>query len=153
MQNNRDNSRVTPGHPSAAASPSAGAVRATSYLGPSLHIKGEITGHEDLKIDSKVDGLISIGGFRITVGPQALLNADIVAREAVIAGEVVGDVSARDRIDVAKSASIVGNISAGKISIEEGAYFKGDLDVDCDHSQIGTDLDTLLRGVKNPSQE
>src|SRR3984893_6790993 len=65
--------------------------RTISYLGPGLHIKGEISGNEDLKLDSKVEGLVSIGGFRLTVGPSAHLTADIVAREAVISGAVVGD--------------------------------------------------------------
>jgi|SRR5215471_3712612 len=122
--------------------------RSTSYLGPGLEIKGEITGNEDLKLDSKVEGLVSIGGFRLTVGPGAQLNADIVAREATIAGDVTGDISACDRIEISKSASIVGDLITGKLTIEEGAYFKGGIEIDNSSRQVGTDLDTLLKGAK-----
>ncbi len=121
--------------------------RTSSYLGPGLQIKGEITGNEDLKLDSNVDGLVSIGGFRLTIGPSAHLKADIVAREATISGEVHGDISARDRIEIMKSASIVGDLSTGKLIIEEGAYFKGGVEIDSHATQIGTDLDSLLKSA------
>ena len=137
---------------SAVPSASSSTERTTSYLGPGLRINGEITGNEDLKLDSKVEGLVSIGGFRLTVGPSAHLNADIVAREAVISGEVNGNISACDRIEIMKSASIVGDLSTGKITIEEGAYFKGGVDIDSSNTQIGTDLDTLLRGAKKAEE-
>ena len=125
MQSNNDTQRG----PSAAPSDPSSIGLRTSYLGPGLHIKGEITGNEDLKLDSKVDGLISIGSFRLTVGLSAHLKANIVAREAVISGEVTGDISASDRIEIMKSASIVGDLSTGKIIIEEGAYFKGGVEI------------------------
>jgi cytoskeletal protein CcmA (bactofilin family) len=127
--------------------------RTTSYLGPGLQIKGEINGNEDLKLDGKVEGSVSIGGFRLTVGPSAHLNADLVAREAVIFGEVTGDISACDRIEIMKSASIVGDLSTGKITIEEGAYFKGGVEVASQNARIGTDLDSLLRGAKQPEEK
>jgi cytoskeletal protein CcmA (bactofilin family) len=146
MQTNKE----THGGTSAAPGGPSFAGRSTSYLGPGLQIKGEITGNEDLKLDSRVEGLVSIGGFRLTVGPSAHLNADIVAREAVISGEVNGDISAADRIEIMKSASIVGDITTGKIVIEEGAYFKGGVEVGSNAAQIGTDLDSLLKGAKKP---
>src|ERR1700681_5082931 len=114
MQINKDAQR----DPSTAPSAPSSIGRATCYLGPGLHIKGEITGNEDLKLDSKVEGLVSIGGFRLTVGPSAHVVADIVAREAVISGEVSGDISACDRIEIKRTASIVGDISTSKITIE-----------------------------------
>jgi len=120
----------------------------TSYLGPSLKIIGEISGDEDLRLDCKVEGLVSIGGFRLTVGPSAHVTAEIVAREAVISGEVTGDISAWDRIEIKNNASVVGNLSTGKIMVEEGAYFKGSVQIDSKSRQIGTDLDSLLSGAK-----
>jgi cytoskeletal protein CcmA (bactofilin family) len=149
MQTNKDTQRG----PSAAPSAPSFIGRTTSYLGPSLHIKGEITGDEDLKLDSKVDGLVSIGGFRLTVGSSAHLKADIVAREAVISGEVNGDINACDRIEIMKSASIVGDLSTGKIMIEEGAYFKGGVEIGSHNTQVGTDLDTLLNDGKKAEEQ
>src|SRR5580704_1592991 len=143
MQTNKQ----THGSTSAAPSGPSFAARSTSYLGPSLHIKGEISGNEDLKLDSDVEGLVSIGGFRLTVGPSAHLNGDIVAREAVISGEVNGDIRAADRIEILKSATIIGDITTSKIVLEEGAYFKGSVEIGANNAHIGTDLDTLLNGA------
>ena len=71
-----------------------------------------------------------------------------MAREAVISGEVTGDVRAWDRIEIKKNASVVGDISTSKIMIEEGAYFKGTVEIDSQGQQIGTDLNSLLSGAK-----
>jgi cytoskeletal protein CcmA (bactofilin family) len=144
MQTNKDEQRAPSSTPSAPNS----IGRTGSYLGTGLKIKGEITGNEDLRLDSKVEGLVSIGGFRLTLGPSAHITANIVAREAVISGEVTGDISAYDRIEIKKSASVIGDLSTSKITIEEGAYFKGTIDINSNKTQIGTDLDTLLGGNK-----
>jgi cytoskeletal protein CcmA (bactofilin family) len=144
METNKETQRSPYAPPNAPGS----IGRATSYLGPSLHIKGEISGNEDLKLDSDVEGLVSIGGFRLTVGPSAHLNGDIVAREAVISGEVNGDIRAADRIEILKSATIIGDITTSKIVLEEGAYFKGSVEIGANNAHIGTDLDTLLNGAK-----
>jgi len=138
--------------PSATPSAPSSIGRTTSYLGPGLRIKGEIIGNEDLRLDGKVEGLVSIGGFRLTVGPNAHLKTDLVAREAVISGEVIGNISAFDRIEIMKSASIAGDISTGKIMIEDGAYFKGGVEVGSQNAQIGTDLDTLLKSAKKAEE-
>jgi cytoskeletal protein CcmA (bactofilin family) len=144
MQTNKETPRTPSTNPVAPVP----AGRSTSYLGPGLLIQGEISGNEDLRLDSTVDGLVSIGGFRLTLGPGGHVNGDIVAREALIAGEVTGDVRVRDRIEIAKSASIEGDLSTAKIVIEEGAYFKGNLDIGADNSQVGPDLDSLLGSKK-----
>ena len=144
MQTNKEPQR----NPFADSSAPSAIGRTSSYLGPGFEIKGEITGHEDLKLDSKVDGLVSVGGFRLTVGASARLDGDIVAREATISGEVNGNISACDRIEIMKSASIVGDLTTGKLTIEEGAYFKGGIEIDSHSAQIGTDLDSLLKGAR-----
>jgi cytoskeletal protein CcmA (bactofilin family) len=120
----------------------------TSYLGPGMQVKGEISGNEDLKLDGKVEGSVSVGGFRLTVGPSAHLKADIVAREAMISGEVNGNIRAYDRIEITKNASIVGDVNTARIVIEEGAYFNGDVEIGGNQKQIGTDLDSLLHSGK-----
>jgi cytoskeletal protein CcmA (bactofilin family) len=144
MQTNKDTPRTPLTNPPAPGSTG----RSLSYLGPGLRIQGEITGNEDLRLDSTVEGLVSIGGFRLTLGPGSHMTGDIVAREALISGEVTGDVRARDRIEISKSASIEGDLSTTKIVIEEGAYFKGNLDIGSDNTQVGTDLDSLLGSSK-----
>jgi cytoskeletal protein CcmA (bactofilin family) len=148
MQTNKD----TQQRPLATQSTSNYVGHATSYLGAGLHVKGEITGNEDLKLDSKVEGLISIGGFRLTVGPGAKLSGDIVAREALISGEVNGDIRAVDRIEIMKTASIKGDVTTGKITIEEGAYFNGNVEIGGNASRIGADLDTLLNSAKRADE-
>jgi cytoskeletal protein CcmA (bactofilin family) len=140
------------GPPAPSSAPSAN-VRTPSYLGPGLQIKGEITGDEDLRLDSKVEGLISIGGFRLTVGPSAHVAAEIVAREAVISGEVIGDIRASDRIEIKKNASVVGDLTTAKIMIEEGSYFKGTVEIDTQGQPIGTDLNSLLSGAKRTKEK
>ncbi len=142
------NDKDTQRSPFATQSVPGSSGHGTSYLGPGLLIKGEISGNEDLRLDSKVEGSISIGGFRLTVGPSAHLDADVVAREAVISGEVNGDIRAHDRIEIMKNASVVGDLTTSKIVIEEGAYMNGGIEIGNQNKQIGTDLDTLLKGSK-----
>jgi cytoskeletal protein CcmA (bactofilin family) len=113
------------------SSPAHGSAR----LGSSLQIKGHITGTEDLQIDGRVDGPISLRGHGLTVGPAAQLTSEIHAREVVVYGKVVGDVHARDRVDVKADGSVTGNISTARISIEDGAHFKGRIEIDPTKSQ------------------
>jgi cytoskeletal protein CcmA (bactofilin family) len=144
MQTNKDLQPGTSGFPNAPSSMG----NANSYLGPGMRVKGEISGNEDLKLDGKVEGLVSVGGFRLTVGPHAHLKGDIVAREAMISGEVNGNIRACDRIEITKNASIVGDVSTARIVIEEGAYFNGDVEIGGSQKQIGADLDSLLKTGK-----
>jgi cytoskeletal protein CcmA (bactofilin family) len=139
-------------HAPAATTPASGPVpanlRTTAYLGPGLIIKGEITGNEDLRLDSKFEGSISIGGFRLTVGPNSQIEGEIKAREVVVSGKVTGNITARDRLEIKKGSSVVGDMSTARIMVEEGAYFKGAIEIDSSHTQVGADLDTLLSKAK-----
>ena len=114
-------------------------VRETARLGASLAIKGHITGTEDLRIDGKVDGPVSLRGHELTIGPTAQLNSEIQAGEVVVYGKVVGNVHARDRVDVKTDGSVVGDISTARISIEDGAHFKGRIEIDPAKSQAAAD--------------
>ena len=105
-------------------------VRSSARLGSSLQIKGHITGTEDLQIDGKVDGPISLRGHELTVGPTAQLTSEIHARAVAVYGKVVGNVHARDRVDVKGDGSVIGDISTARISIEDGAQFKGRIEID-----------------------
>jgi cytoskeletal protein CcmA (bactofilin family) len=98
-------------------------------IGKSLVIKGEVTGSESLYIDGKVEGAISLPGNRVTVGRNGQVAANITAREIVVLGKVRGNVTASDRVDIRSEGSLTGDVTAQRISIEDGAFFKGGIDI------------------------
>src|SRR5271154_4906689 len=102
----------------------------TARLGASLHVKGEITGNEDLAIDGSVEGLVQLEDRKLTVGASAKLTADIIAREVVVYGTVKGNLRAKDRIEIKKDGSVNGDLTTARIMIEDGAYFKGSIEID-----------------------
>ena len=102
----------------------------TARLGASLHIKGEITGNEDLQIDGSVEGLVQLEDRKLTVGASARVTADLIAREILVYGNVKGNLRARDRIEIKKDGSVVGDLTTARIMIEDGAYFKGSIEID-----------------------
>src|ERR1700734_3685496 len=110
----------------ATSSSSSGIAR----LGATLHVKGEITGNEDLHIDGTVEGLVQLEDRKLTVGASAKVTADIIAREVVVYGNVKGNLRARDRIEIKKDGSVVGDLTTARIMIEDGAYFKGSIEID-----------------------
>lgn len=115
--------------------------RGTARLGASLHIKGEITGNEDLHIDGTVEGLVQLEDRRLTVGASARVTADIIAREVVVYGNVKGNLRARDRIEIKKDGSVVGDLTTARIMIEDGAYFKGSIEIDKGGEGTESDLE------------
>ncbi len=98
-------------------------------LGKGLFVKGEITGSESLYIDGKVEGTINLPGNRVTIGRNGQVGANITAREVVVLGKVRGNVSATDRVDIRAEGSLHGDVAAARISIEDGAFFKGGIDI------------------------
>jgi len=98
-------------------------------IGKGLFIKGEITGSESLYIDGRVEGSLNLPGNRVTVGRNGQVAANITAREIVVLGKVKGNVSATDRVDIRAEGSLNGDVSAARISIEDGAFFKGGIDI------------------------
>src|SRR5215470_17632407 len=122
--------------PSPAASPTASSnpslstrlnsppARSAARLGASIQIKGQVHGSEDLQIDGIVDG------HELTVGSTAQLNSEIHAGNLVAYGKVVGNVHSHGRVDIKKDGSIIGDIDSARISIEDGAHFKGRIEID-----------------------
>jgi cytoskeletal protein CcmA (bactofilin family) len=106
-------------------------------IGKSLIVKGELTGSESLYIDGKVEGAINLPGNRVTVGRNGQVAANIVAREIVVLGKVRGNCQASDRVDIRSEGSLTGDVIAARISIEDGAFFKGGIDI---RKPGGTDL-------------
>ena len=101
----------------------------TANLGKSVVIKGELSGSEDLYIDGQVEGSIELAGNRLTIGPNGRVKANITARSVTIGGRLEGNVRATDRVDLRQTAVVLGDIATQKIAIEDGAYFKGGVDI------------------------
>jgi cytoskeletal protein CcmA (bactofilin family) len=131
---------VTPTTPAAfepgTVRPTSGAAASTAIptgeqatIGKSLIVKGEVSGSESLYIDGKVEGAINLPGNRVTVGRNGQVAANIMAREVVVLGKVRGNVHASDRVDIRSEGSLTGDVAAARISIEDGAYFKGGIDI------------------------
>jgi len=95
-----------------------------------LHVKGEISGSEDLYIYGMVEGLVQLDERKLTVGTTAKVTADIIAGEVVVCGNVRGNVRAKNRIEIRKDASVTGDLTTPQILIEDGAYFKGLIEID-----------------------
>jgi len=98
-------------------------------IGKSLIIKGEVTGSESLYIDGRVEGSINLTGNRVTIGRNGVVSANVIAREIVIIGKVRGNLNASDRVDIRNEGSLTGDVIAQRISIEDGAFFKGGIDI------------------------
>jgi cytoskeletal protein CcmA (bactofilin family) len=122
---------------------SSSAAKTSTHISPGIKIKGDIVADEDLHIDGYVEGSLSAGGHRVTLGEMAFIRAETVAREMVVYGAFQGNLRAHDRIEIKKNASVEGGMATAKMVIEEGAHIKGSIDVD-GNSQVGADLGTLL---------
>lgn len=101
----------------------------TARLGAGLHFKGEITGTEDLWIDGTVEGVVKLDEKKLTVGATAKVTAEIMAGEVIAYGSVKGNVCAKRRIEIKKDGSVVGDLTTVQIIIEDGAYFKGSIEI------------------------
>jgi cytoskeletal protein CcmA (bactofilin family) len=98
-------------------------------LGKSVIVKGQIFSREDLTIDGEVEGTVELQEHRLTVGPNGKVTASVKAREVVVLGTIHGNVETTDKIDIRKDAKLVGDIKTARIVIEDGAYFKGNIDI------------------------
>lgn len=118
--------------PAAAAPPPAApssSGRGQAVIGKSLKVKGAITGTEDLFVDGEVEGTITLPQNSLTIGPNGNVNAEIHARDIIVEGTVTGNVKAEDRIDIRKTGSLHGDLSTARITIEDGAVFRGSIDI------------------------
>lgn len=103
--------------------------RGNAVLGKSVVVKGQIFGREDLTIDGEVEGTVELQEHRLTVGASGKVTATVKAREMVVVGTVHGNIETREKIEIRKDARVVGDIRTARIVIEDGAYFKGNIDI------------------------
>lgn len=99
-------------------------------IGPSIKIKGDVSGDEDLLIQGKVEGTINLGAHEVSVGQSGHVNADIKAKVIKIDGEVTGDITGTEKVVISKAGNVRGNIVAPRVTLEDGAIFKGSIDMD-----------------------
>src|SRR5262249_15833822 len=100
-----------------------------AHIGKSVIIKGELTGSEDLYIDGQVEGTIELRSNSLTIGPNGQVKAHVNAKGVTVQGKLEGNINASQRAELRKSAIAVGDITTQRVSIEEGAYFKGKIDI------------------------
>ncbi len=127
-------------------SPASPTAADPATIGKSLQIKGEVIGSESLYIDGNVEGAINLPDSRVTVSRDAQVAANITAREVVVFGKVSGNIYASDRVDIRSEGSLTGDVTAQRISVGDGAFFKGGIDI----SKTGKGKDGMVAaGISN----
>ncbi len=100
-----------------------------AHIGKSVIVKGELSGNEDLYLDGEVEGSIELKGHNLTIGPNGRVRANVTAKEVVVHGKVDGNIRGVEKVELKKSAVLNGDISTQRIVIEDGAFFKGAIDI------------------------
>jgi len=138
--------------PAAAASrPSATFARNDVVnIGKSVVIKGELSGSEDLTIEGQVEGKIELRQNVLTIGPNGKIKAQVFAKSVIVLGEVVGNVTASEKVDIRDNGSVDGDLVSPRVAIAEGAHFRGSIDMQ--RGQGGTKVETGKSSDKAASQ-
>jgi len=111
-------------------SSSAPTSRDAAVIGPSIHIDGDVRGEEDLLIEGEVSGTLNLKNNSLTIGPQGKVRADVYANSIYVDGYVEGDLYGSERVNIRKSAQVKGNITSPRVNLEDGAKFKGAIEMD-----------------------
>lgn len=130
---NSEHSRSTPTRPAqGAAAQQSSARRGTGQatIGPSILVKGDISGDEDLVIQGRVEGTVKLAQHNVTVGGNGRVKADVTGRTVVVEGEVNGDLRAQEQIILRHTAKVEGSIAAPRVALEDGAVFRGSIEMD-----------------------
>jgi cytoskeletal protein CcmA (bactofilin family) len=98
-------------------------------IGKSVVIKGELSGSEDLTIEGQVEGKIELRGNVLTIGPNGKIKAQVFAKAVIVLGEVIGNVTASEKVDIRDNGSVDGDLISPRVAIAEGAHFRGSIDM------------------------
>jgi len=120
----------TESNPPRSTSSSAPVSRDAAVIGPSIHIDGDVRGEEDLLIEGEVSGTVQLKSNSLTIGPQGKVRADVYAHSIYVDGYVEGDLFGSERVHIRKSAQVKGNVTSPRVSVEDGAKFKGAIEMD-----------------------
>ncbi|RLA49249.1 MAG: polymer-forming cytoskeletal protein [Gammaproteobacteria bacterium] len=135
------------------ASVTPATARSVAMIGPSIKIKGEVTGDEDLVIQGKVEGTIELSDHEVSVGQSGQVFADIKAKVIKIDGEVTGDIAGNEKVVISKSGNVRGNIVAPRVTLEDGAIFKGSIDMDPGDNSSGKLSLTSQQPANSPTPD
>jgi cytoskeletal protein CcmA (bactofilin family) len=124
-----------------------------AHIGKSVMIKGELSGSEDLYLDGEVEGAIGLHQHSLVIGPNARIRANISARELVVHGRVEGNITGAERVELKKSCTLNGDISTQRIVIEDGAFFKGSIDLHRDAKAEVRKTAAAAAGVQTVSRD
>jgi cytoskeletal protein CcmA (bactofilin family) len=120
----------TESSPAPRASAATAANREAAVIGPSIHIDGDVRGEEDLLIEGEVSGTVQLKNNSLTIGPQGKVRADVYAHSIYVDGYLEGDLYGSERVHIRKNAQVRGNVTSPRVSVEDGAKFKGSIEMD-----------------------
>lgn len=120
-----------------------------AHIGKSVIIKGELSGSEDLYVDGQVEGSIELAGNQLIIGPNGQVRANVNAKGVVVQGKLDGNIRASERVELAKSAIAVGDVSTKRITIEDGAYLKGKVEIERDGGKAEAGKTPVTGSSKN----
>ena len=126
----RDAQRLDSGASTDSGARASGTSREAAIIGPSIHIDGDLRGEEDLVIEGEVSGTVQLKSNGLTIGPHGKVRADVYAHSIFVDGFVEGDLYGSERVNIRKSAHVRGNIVSPRVSLEDGAKFKGSIEMD-----------------------
>jgi cytoskeletal protein CcmA (bactofilin family) len=137
-----------------AVSPTGSATKRTgsATIGPSIKIKGDVTGDEDLVIQGRIDGTVNLKKHNVTVGPEGRVKANIFGRSVIIEGEVEGDLQGDEQIVLRRTAKVQGNIAAPRVTLEDGASFRGGIDMQDQKNTHEVAAKAAAVGVAHPGK-
>lgn len=115
-----------------ASAPSATAGRDVAVIGRSIRINGDLQGEEDLRIEGDVNGTVRLQNNTLTIGQEGKIRADVYAKSVIVDGVMEGDLYSSERVSIRKSATVLGNITAPRVALDDGARFKGSIEMDPD---------------------
>jgi len=120
-------------------------------IGKSLHVKGELSGNEDLAIEGKVEGKISLNGYRVTIGETGRAAAEIHAKSVVVGGVVKGDINADERVELLATGTMLGDIRAPRVVLVDGCRFKGSIDMDTKSATTSVSAPAVSKATSDAS--
>ncbi len=133
-----------------AGSSAAGDV---AVIGRSIRIDGDLRGEEDLRIDGDVNGTVRLQNHTLTIGAEGKMRADVYAKSVIIDGQMEGDLHSSERVEIRKNATVHGNITAPRVSLEDGAKFRGSIEMDPQAVEAATGVGAGLTKSAQPASK